>query len=134
VLLPVALVLGRQLETLQLGDDVARALGVAVESARLALIAVAIVLTGFAVSAAGPIAFVAFFTPHIARRLCDTVSPSGVLPAAAATGALMVLASDLAGRLLFGATQMPVGIITAIIAAPYFLYLLQRANRLGATG
>jgi iron-siderophore transport system permease protein len=134
VLLPLALVLGRQLETLQLGDDIARALGVAVEPARLALIAVAIVLTGVAVAAAGPIAFVAFFAPHIARRLCDTVSPSGVLPAAAATGAFMVLASDLAGRLLFGATQMPVGIITAIIAAPYFLYLLQRANRLGATG
>jgi iron complex transport system permease protein len=134
VLLPLALALGRQLETLQLGDDVARALGANVERARLALLAVAIVLTGVAVSAAGPIGFVAFFAPHIARRVCDTVSPSGVLPVAAATGAFMVLAADLAGRLLFGATQMPVGIITSIIAAPYFLYLLQRANRLGATG
>jgi iron complex transport system permease protein len=134
VLLPVALALGRQLEALQLGNDLARALGVGVERARLALIAVAIVLTGVAVSAAGPIAFVAFFAPHIARRVCDTVSPSGVLPVAAATGALIVLGSDLAGRLLFGATQLPVGIITSVIAAPYFLYLLQRANRLGATG
>ena len=134
VLLPLALALGRQLETLQLGDDVARALGANVEGARLALLAVAIVLTGVAVSAAGPIAFVAFFAPHIARRVSDTVSPSGVLPVAAATGAFMVLGADLAGRLLFGATHMPVGIITSIIAAPYFLYLLQRANRIGATG
>jgi len=134
VLLPVAFALGRQLEVLQLGDDVARALGIGVERARLALLAVAVVLTGVAVSAAGPIAFVAFIAPHIARRLCATVSPSGVLPVAAAAGALLVLASDLAGRLLFAPTEVPVGIVTSIIAAPYFLFLLRRANRLGVTG
>jgi iron complex transport system permease protein len=134
LLLPAGLVLGRQLEVLQLGDDVARALGVRVERARLALLAVAIVLTGVAVSAAGPIAFVAFIAPHIARRASATVSPSGVLPVAAASGALLVLGSDLAGRLLFAPTEIPVGIVTAIVAAPYFLYLLRRANRLGITG
>ncbi len=134
VLLPLALALGRQLEVLQLGDDVARALGVGVERARLALLAVAVVLTGIAVSAAGPVAFVAFIAPHIARRVCATVSPSGVLPVAAAAGALLVLAADAAGRLLFAPTEVPVGILTSIIAAPYFLFLLRRANRLGVTG
>lgn len=134
LLLPAGLALGRQLEALQLGDDVARALGVGVERARLALLAVAIVLTAIVVSAAGPIAFVAFIAPHIARRVSATVSPSGVLPVAAASGALLVLASDLAGRLLFAPTEIPVGIVTAIVAAPYFLHLLRRANRLGITG
>jgi iron complex transport system permease protein len=134
VLLPLALMLGRQLEVLQLGDDVARALGVGVERARLALLAVAVALTGVAVSAAGPIAFVAFIAPHIARRISATVSPSGVLPVAAAIGALLMLTADLAGRLLFAPTEVPVGIVTAIIAAPYFLFLLRRANRLGVTG
>lgn len=134
VLVPIGLALGRQLEALQLGDDIARALGVGVERSRLALLAVAVVLTAVAVSASGPIGFVAFIAPHLARRICRSVSPSGVLPVAAAAGALLVLASDLAGRLLFAPTEVPVGIVTSIIAAPYFLYLLRRANRLGVTG
>ncbi len=134
VLLPLGPALARRLEALQLGDDVARALGVGVERARLALLAMAIVLTGVAVSAAGPIAFVAFIAPHIARRVCGSVSPSGVLPVAAASGALLVLGADLAGRLLFAPTDIPVGIVTSVIAAPYFLYLLRRSNQLGVTG
>jgi iron complex transport system permease protein len=134
VLLPVTLALARQLEALQLGDDIARALGVGVERARLGLLLAALLLTGLAVSAAGPIAFVAFIAPHIARRIGATVSPSGILPVAAAAGALLMLASDMAGRLLFAPTEVPVGIVTSIIAAPYFLFLLRRANRLGVTG
>jgi len=134
VLLPVALALARQLEALQLGDDVARALGVGVEPARLALLAIAIVLTGVAVSAAGPIAFVAFVAPHIARRLSRSVAPGAVLPVAAAAGAVLVVGADLAGRELFAPTEVPVGLVTAILAAPYFLLLLRRANRLGVTG
>jgi iron complex transport system permease protein len=133
-LIPVGLALGRRLEALQLGDDIARALGVRVERARLALLAAAIALTGVAVSSAGPIAFVAFIAPHIARRVCGSVSPSAVVPVAAAAGALLVVGADLAGRLLFPPTEIPVGIVTAIVAAPYFLYLLSRANRLGVTG
>ena len=134
VLAPLALALGRQLEALQLGDGVARALGVAVERARLALLAVAVALAAIAVSAAGPVAFAAFIAPHIARRICVSVSPSGVLPVAGAVGALLVLGADLLGRVLLRPTEIPVGIVTAVIAAPYFLYLLQRANRLGASG
>lgn len=134
VVIPLGAALASRLGALQLGDDVARALGVRVERARLALLAAAIVLTGVAVSAAGPIAFVAFIAPHIARRVCGSVSPAAVLLVAPASGALLVLGADLAGRLLFAPTEIPVGIVTSIVAAPYFLYLLQRANRLGATG
>ena len=131
---PLALALGRRLAALQLGDEVARALGLRCERARLALLLVAIALTGVAVAAAGPVAFVAFIAPHIARRVGGSPAPSAVLPVAAAAGALLLLASDLAGRLLFSPTEIAVGVVTSIIAAPYFLYLLHRANRLGATG
>jgi iron complex transport system permease protein len=132
--LPLALALGRQLEVMQLGDDVARTLGMRVERARLALLALAVLLTAVAVAAAGPIAFVAFVAPHIARRIMQSVAPASAMAVAAAAGALLMLCSDLAGRLLFSPTEIPVGIVTTIVAAPYFLFLLHRANRIGATG
>jgi len=101
-----------------------------VERARLGLVVVAVVLAALAVAVAGPVGFVAFIAPHIARRLADT-SGAGALPASAAVGALLVLASDLAAQRLFAPASLPVGIVTALLGAPYFLYLLQRANRLG---
>jgi iron complex transport system permease protein len=134
VLLPAALLLARALEAMQLGDEVAVALGVRLEPARLALAAIAVVLTASAVAAVGPIAFVAFIAPHVARATARTLAPSGVIPVSAATGAVVVLAGDAAGRLLLAPTEIPVGIVTAIIAAPYFLLLLQRANRMGTSG
>jgi iron complex transport system permease protein len=134
VVVPLAPALARRLEALQLGDDMARALGVRIESARLGLLAAAIVLTGVAVAGAGPIVFVAFIAPHIARRLCRSVSPYAVLPAAAAAGALLVVGADLAGRMLFAPTELPVGIVTSIVAAPYFLLLLRRVSSQGVTG
>jgi iron complex transport system permease protein len=134
VVAPLSLALGRRLEALQLGDDVARALGVSVERARLALLGTAIVLTGVAVAGAGPIAFVAFIAPHVARRVSRSVAPLAVVPVAAAVGALLVLTADLAGRFLFAPTEIPVGIVTSILAAPYFLWLLRRPNRLGVAG
>lgn len=133
VALPLTLALSRQLQALQLGE-LARALGVGVERTRLALVGLAVLLTGMAVSAAGAIAFVAFFAPHLARRLAGSVSPGSVLPVAAACGAVLVLCADLLGRVAFAGTEIPVGLVTAILAAPYFLLLLQRANRMGATG
>jgi iron complex transport system permease protein len=133
VVLPLGPALVRRLAALQLGDDVARALGVGVERARLALLAVAVALTAVAVAGAGPIPFVAFVAPHIARRLSGSVSPSAVVPVAGAAGALLVLGADLAGRVPFAPTEIPVGIVTSIVAAPYFLYLLARTGRQGVT-
>jgi len=134
VLAPAALLVARRLDALGLGDEVARGLGVSVERTRLGLLAVAVALTGVAVSAVGPVGFVAFLAPHLARRLIGTTSSQALLPAAAGCGAVLVLVSDLAGRLLFAPTEVPVGLLTSIIAAPYFLLLLRRANRIGAAG
>lgn len=85
-----------------------------------------------ATAAAGPIGFVALVAPQIARRLLSE-RHSG-LPSAAAVGALLVVGADLAARLLFAPSAMPVGILTAILGAPVLLYLLARANRIGSAG
>ena len=124
---PALPALGRALAASQLGDEVARALGVRDERARLVLLGVAILLCAIAVAGAGPIAFLAFIAPHIARRVGGTPTPSAVLAIAAAAGALLLLCADLAGRLLFAPTEIAAGIITSILAAPYFLYLLRRS-------
>jgi iron complex transport system permease protein len=134
LLTPLLLGLGRRLDALQLGDDVARSLGLDVGRARLTLLTAAVVLTGIAVAAAGPLGFVAFVAPHVANRLARTASSQGLLPLAAACGAVLVLVSDVGARLAFAPTEIPVGLVTSILAAPYFLLLLRRAQRIGAAG
>jgi iron complex transport system permease protein len=128
VLGPAVALLARSLDALSLGEDQARALGVRVERARLGLVVAAAGLAAIAVAAAGPIGFVAFIAPHIARGLTHAAG-AAVLPASALCGAALVLASDLAGRLLLSPTEIPVGIVTSVIGAPFFLWLLYRANR-----
>jgi len=134
VLAPAILALAARADVLALGDEVARSLGLGVERTRLLLLGAAVVLTGVAVASAGPIGFVAFIAPHIARRLAHPAGAAGLLLVSAAGGSVLVLVSDLAGRLLFAPAEIPVGIVTSVIAAPYFLLLLRRGHRLGAAG
>lgn len=131
VLLPVLLWLSRPLRIMQLGDDAARGLGVPVERTRMGLVVAGVALAAVATASAGPIAFVAFVAAPIARRL--TRSPLTIIPAAL-TGALLVLASDLVGRRTFAPTELPVGVITGLVGAPYLLWLLARSNRIGRGG
>lgn len=125
----LSLCLSRELNALQLGDDVALSLGSRLEWQRGWLLLCSVALAGSAVATAGSIGFVDLMSPHIARQL---VGPSheGLLPTAALTGGLVVVAADLIGRLLFAPIELPCGIVTAVIGAPYFLYLLVRARRL----
>lgn len=125
VLLPLALLSARQLNTLALGDENAAGLGVRLEFSRALLILVSVALAAGAVAAAGTVGFVGLVAPHITRRL---VGPSheGLLPATALTGGLMVVSADFIGRTVIAPSQLPAGIITAIIGAPYFMYLLWR--------
>ncbi|MBE9068019.1 iron ABC transporter permease, partial [Leptolyngbya cf. ectocarpi LEGE 11479] len=120
--------LSRELNALQMGDDVARSLGSRLEWQRGWLLLSAVALAGSAVATAGSIAFVGLMAPHIARQL---VGPSheGLLPTAALTGGMVVIVADLMGRLLFAPIELPCGIITAVIGAPYFLYLLIRDRK-----
>jgi iron complex transport system permease protein len=132
VLLPAALVLARQLRLLELGDDLARSLGGRVERTRGLLLLVGVGLAATATAAAGPVAFVALAAPQIARRLVRGTS-LGLLPATAC-GALLMVGADLVGRRLFAPTELPVGVITGVVGAPYLLYLLARSNRVGTGG
>lgn len=132
VLTPLALVLGRRLSLLALGDDLAVALGARVAAVRIGLVAVAVALAAIATASAGPIAFVALVAPQIALRLARTPGPP--LAASAAAGALLVIASDLVARnglrvLGWSSSELPVGAVTALVGAPMLLWLLQRSVR-----
>jgi len=132
VLVPVAVGLARHLRVLELGDDTARGLGARVEAARGALLLAGVALAAVGTASAGPVGFAALVSPQIARRLVGGRS-LGLLPAAAC-GALLVMSADLVGRRLFAPTELPVGVITALVGAPYLLYLLARANTIGSGG
>jgi iron complex transport system permease protein len=132
VLVPVAIALARQLRMLELGDDAAKGLGTRVDRARLALVVVGVGLAAVGTASAGPIGFVALVSPQIARRLVGARSLA--LVPSAACGALLLVASDLVARRLFAPTELPVGILTAVLGAPYLLYLLARANSIGSGG
>lgn len=131
LLFPAALWRSRSLRILQLGDDMAAGLGVGVERSRIALLVVGVALAAVATASAGPVGFVAFVAPAIARRL--TRSSLTIVPAAL-TGGLLVLVADLVARRLFAPTELPVGVVTGVVGAPYLLWLLARANRIGRGG
>jgi iron complex transport system permease protein len=127
VLLPLAVATAFTLQAMQFDDDVARSLGVRLQAAQLAVVLTAVALAAAAVAAAGPIEFVAFVVPQIALRLCGGSRPPLVV--SAVLGALLVTAADLAARSLLTSRELPVGLVTAMVGAPYLLWLLIRSNR-----
>lgn len=130
VIVPLVMVLSRDLSALELGDASATALGVKVDRSRILLIVGAVALACFATATTGPIAFVAFLSGPIAARLVGPGRPA-IVPAAL-VGGCIVLAADLVGQYAFD-TAFPVGVITGIVGAPYLLYLLIRTSRLGGS-
>lgn len=131
VLLPMALLSARALRVLQLGDDSARGLGIRVETARLAMIVVAVLLVALSVAAAGPLAFVALTAGPIAVRLLRGAG-TGIL-AAAFVGAIIVLGADLVAAHALP-VSLPTGVVTGAVGAPYLIWLLSTVNREGRGG
>jgi iron complex transport system permease protein len=127
LLLPAIALLARQLRMLELGDDVARALGVSIERSRLALILVAVLLAAVATASAGPVVFVALAAPQIARRLTRASGPG--VGCAALMGAALLLAADFASERVFGPSQLPVGVMTGVGGGLYLIWLLRREWR-----
>jgi iron complex transport system permease protein len=125
VLFPIALILSRHLDVLQFEDNTSTGLGIRLERMRAICLLVSVGLAGAAVSMAGTIGFVGLMAPHICRPLIGGRS-KWLLPAAMITGGLLVMTADLLGRTLFAPYEIPVGIMTAIIGAPYMVYLLLR--------
>lgn len=129
VLLPVAWLAARQLDVLGLGDDAARAIGMPLERTRLAILTVAVALSAAAVSVVGTIGFVGLIGPHTARiLLAGQHQHRKLVPLAAILGALLVTLADTIGRFALAPKEIPAGLVTALIGAPYFLWLLWKGR------
>ncbi|MFD9905287.1 FecCD family ABC transporter permease [Streptomyces sp. NPDC059063] len=125
VLLVVVSCVAFQFKPLHFGDEVAAGLGVRYQAVRAVLLLCAVLLAAVAVSAAGPVPFVALVAPQVAMRLARCPTPP--LAASAMTGALLLIGSDLVARTALPIT-LPVGVVTAAIGGPFLIYLLVRAN------
>ena len=113
------------LNVLQLGDEMARGLGVNVEITRIIMTAIAALLAASAVSVVGLLGFVGLVVPHAARLLIGS-DYRYLLPAAALLGVAVITLSDTFARVIFAPVELPVGIIMAFLGAPFFLFLLRR--------
>ncbi|KAA9001890.1 iron ABC transporter permease [Affinibrenneria salicis] len=129
-ILPLLILLSRQVMAQQLNDDLARGIGVRVQQQRAGLLLASVALAGTAVAWGGAMAFVGLIAPHIARRL---LAPgfAALAVMTACCGAILVMLADLAGRLLFLPADLPAGIFVAVAGAPFFLYLLIKQRHEG---
>jgi iron complex transport system permease protein len=121
----VCFITARGMNSLALGDDLASGLGENVARTRLIASAGAIVLCGVATSVAGPIGFVGLVIPHLCRLLVGT-DHRWLLPFSALAGASLLVAADVVGRLVARPSEIEVGIITAVIGAPFFIWVVRR--------
>ncbi|TCN30508.1 ABC-type Fe3+-siderophore transport system permease subunit [Kribbella orskensis] len=127
VLTPVIVLARRELDLLSLDDDVPRILGVRLERTRLVALVGSALMTAAAVSAVGVVGFVGLVAPHAARALVGG-RHARLLPVAALLGAVLVSVADSLGRTVLAPAQIPAGLLTALIGAPYFVYLLWRTR------
>lgn len=122
--LALALILGRQITTLELGDDVAKGLGQRTGWVKALAAIATVLLAGSAVAVAGPIGFIGLVVPHMARFLVG-VDYRWILPYAALIGAAFLVLADIAARMALRPLELPVGIMTALVGGPFFVYLVR---------
>ena len=118
----------RSANTLQLGDEMAKSLGLKVNASRVFLSAVSAFLAAATVSVAGMIGFVGLVVPHIARLMVGSNYKS-MLPVSIVLGAVVLLAADTVGRTIVPGMEIPVGIIMAVCGGPFFLYMLRKGSK-----
>lgn len=131
---PIALVSGRALNLLQLGDDVAIGRGMRVTRTRMILFLAAVLLVAPIVAVVGPVALVALVSPHVARALLHTTNAHLVLPASAVIGAVVMVIADTMGRLLFFPLEIPAGVWTIIAIGPFAVWLARRSLKPSVEG
>jgi len=115
------------LDTFNLGDEVAQSLGISLRSERIILIGVAVILAGVSVSISGGIGFIGLITPNLARKVIGFRSRKQLL-LSGTLGSCLLIAADTLGKCISTTTEIPVGVIVAIIGAPYFVYILIKSN------
>lgn len=118
----------RSLDLLSLGERGARHLGVDTERVRMAVICLAALLTGASVAAAGIIGFAGLVVPHLIRLIAGPAHRI-LLPASALAGACVLLAADLVARTVVIPAELPIGVLTALLGGPFFLWLLRRTRK-----
>lgn len=115
------------LDSFNLGDDVAQSLGISLKRERIILISLSVILAGVSVSISGGIGFIGLITPNLARRIIG-YKHSKQLVLSGMLGSFLLLAADTIGQLISSSSEIPVGIIVALIGAPYFVYILIKSN------
>lgn len=123
--LPLSLRFCRDLDLLALGDARATTLGVSVSRIRLQALLLAIAMTSTGVAVCGPISFIGLVVPHMVRSITGG-RHRWLLPVSAMTGALLLVVADLLARIIHPPLELPAGVLTAIIGAPWFVWLLVR--------
>jgi ferric hydroxamate transport system permease protein len=124
---PLLIGVRRQLDLLAIDEDTPRILGVATDRVRLGVLALSALLAAVAVVAIGTVGFVGLVAPHLARTLVGA-RHGRVVPVAVVLGGLLVLVADTLGRILIAPSQLPAGLMIALIGAPYFVWLLRRTR------
>jgi iron complex transport system permease protein len=127
ILFPLAWLCSRWLDVMALGEDLPRSLGMSLERARLAVLAIAVGLAASAVAICGTIGFVGLIGPHATRMLISG-RHRWQIPYAAVLGAMLVIAADMLGRSVIPDREVPTGLVTALIGTPYFLWLLSHSK------
>ena len=126
--LPLALLVARALDALQLGESAAQSLGLPLSQVRWLMVGVMCLASGAAVAQTGLIAFVGLAAPHLVRGLC-AVQHRALLLLSSLFGGALLLASDLLARALLAPRELPVGVLTAILGGAYLLWLMRRRSQ-----
>jgi iron complex transport system permease protein len=123
IMVGIAFILARNVNVQELGEEIATGVGGHVQRQRFVLLLVSTALVASSVAFAGGIGFVGLMAPHMARRLVGSAF-GALLPVSALIGGILVMVADLIGRTMFSPLEVPAGVFTASIGAPYFIYLL----------
>lgn len=128
LLLPFLIYIIKPINALVLEENNAKSIGQSIEGGRLIVLIVSVLMASVSVSLVGGVGFIGLIAPHLARQLvgCDY---SRLLPVSALLGAVLLLASDIIGRIIHSPDEFPAGIVVAIIGAPYFILILVKKNR-----
>jgi iron complex transport system permease protein len=128
ILVPLLFVFSSKLTILSFSDEVAEGWGENAKSLRFSLLFLSVALAGSCVAVVGSIGFIGLIAPHIGRKLVGT-KVKYLIPASCLIGSILLLSADSLGRGLMPPAEIPAGIVTAIIGAPYFLYLLRMESK-----
>jgi iron complex transport system permease protein len=128
ICMPLAFYGARDLNALNLGEDIDQGLGLRLTIKRGFLLLLSVAIAGVTVTVAGIIGFVGLIAPHVARRLVGSMH-EGLIPTSALVGGFLVIFADFVGRIINPPTEIPAGIVTSIVGVPFFLYLLWKREK-----